>query len=1482
MVNTKQVSSTSPPINTTPPTYATVDSGASATLVRSADGPWPLTDVLPMQGQVETAMAGADLVIVAGGHSPSLGPAFVCPDVASDLVSFHGLESQGFAYGRHATDSRLREWSWQGTVIPSLTFCVYANNIGLLHPDGAAHVYPQDFPEGGTGGAYRSLHGPLSLPLLSPDVPVSVNGSLRSGVDPSLDFSSEESGEAGPIPAPINIPVHKMEGSFYSIKHLLQGAFRPVLCQPCAVPAPVHVPVPVPVPCCGDRHHPLTVPVPVSVPVTVQAQDSWVQVGPRRVVKRVLPNIFSAPERLLHANRFSALVEEEDEEDEEDAGEAEVAVTAQKQIAPIARRATKLWSSTAVTSSSQVVGLLHAAGHMGVERLVGIVKHSLWGSWPEEITEAVIRKAFPDNCRACIQGQSRVIRHDRVDVGPAVLREDVPEARAATLGRKLGDLVAIDLLDFAGADENNKADDNRYIMTATDCSEGKFVHCILLTGKCGDSLLGGVQVLKSLYERYGHKLRGIRADGDFTHKEEHFRNMGIVPQWSIPHESETNGRAERTNQTIAGHLRAMMYGADLACPRRWDLALDYFVLLWNATSVAGPGLSSFQQFYHRRWNFLDVPLLPWGVRLEAFKNKVETLKTQEARTAPGFFVGISPSHYRGVLFLPLSATKPLPKRSYWALGDASMRPVVVDDTLPDTWTKDHHGLEFIHGSRRQEEDLLIQSYELRDMAVEEQRSRAVVADLAARILAEEVEQKRLELEEKRKTAATKAELVRLAKELKKLEREQAARVLFEARELRKTRLAHEKAMAELRRNTKVAKAIAEAAERRADHGSRQSARGLQPNRQLAHLAAFRLGVDPSLGFSSEEPGEAGSIPAPAITYPVDDMCRFLEKGEAHPALSSLSLLQSWKAFRSHCVTVGRPEFADDVLVDWGTNFRAALARGTSLERVSFLPDPRGWKQMLAHPKAEEFLKAVDIEMSKLEGLGAGTAVRGGRGGVPLGEKMLRSSFVFVTKRFADTGEIEKYKARLVADGSSQTEEDTHAPTVGGTSLRILFAIAAKTGAKISKLDVESAFLIEAIDKPTYVVLPAEYCNWKGTNRVVWKLLRSLYGLQQAPRLFWLGMKKALVGMGFRSSDHDPCIFVRREADGTTSYIATHVDDCAVVSSSVERNRSIRDALLTKYAGIKWDDRADTFVGMAITYGANGSITLSQPAYVRHLLNVLGVKADGVTFSPVRTVGRAVQEENVEEDLGLVKWLRLAVGLVQFLTMTRMEVSLPLNLVARQMHRPTASVKADMLHILHYLANRPDDGLVYRREGEVKLSCWVDASWQSEVGNNSRTGFALALGANSGVVQSYSKVQSYAALSSQHSEIIAMTEAARAVRHVRMLLEDMGYEQTEPTPVHEDNVGTLAFAKGTCPLEKTKHIANRDRYCREAVNEGIIAPLKIGTKVNPVDGLTKTVGRNEQESLREFLQSGKLLLAKRATYVYPACKKILDRVVQFII
>ena len=110
------------------------------------------------------------------------------------------------------------------------------------------------------------------------------------------------------------------------------------------------------------------------------------------------------------------------------------------------------------------------------------------------------------------------------------------------------------------------------------------------------------------------------------------------------------------------------------------------------------------------------------------------------------------------------------------------------------------------------------------------------------------------------------------------------------------------------------------------------------------------------------------------------------------------------------------------------------------------------------------------------------------------------------------------------------------------------------------------------------------------------------------------------------------------------------------------------------------------MGLALQRKEKKDLRVCQPAYTRHVLEVLQIPADGVTLTPSGTAALSKKVEKEEVDMSLVPWLRLAVGMVQYLTFTRMEISLALNLVARNMHQPTKRVKAAMEQILRYLAN----------------------------------------------------------------------------------------------------------------------------------------------------------------------------------------------------
>ena len=81
--------------------------------------------------------------------------------------------------------------------------------------------------------------------------------------------------------------------------------------------------------------------------------------------------------------------------------------------------------------------------------------------------------------------------------------------------------------------------------------------------------------------------------------------------------------------------------------------------------------------------------------------------------------------------------------------------------------------------------------------------------------------------------------------------------------------------------------------------------------------------------------------------------------------------------------------------------------------------------------------------------------------LPEDRKVIGSKWVFRVKTDAD-GKVETHKARLVAQGFSQTfgddYDETFSPVARFESIRTVIALAAKYGLKLHQMDVTTAFL----------------------------------------------------------------------------------------------------------------------------------------------------------------------------------------------------------------------------------------------------------------------------------------------------------------------------------------------------------------------------------------------------------------------------------------
>lgn len=105
------------------------------------------------------------------------------------------------------------------------------------------------------------------------------------------------------------------------------------------------------------------------------------------------------------------------------------------------------------------------------------------------------------------------------------------------------------------------------------------------------------------------------------------------------------------------------------------------------------------------------------------------------------------------------------------------------------------------------------------------------------------------------------------------------------------------------------------------------------------------------------------------------------------------------------------------------------------------------------------------------------------------------------------------------------------------------ALAAKEQWEVHHLDVNTAFLNGDIQEDVYVSEPQGY-EKAGQEYLVYKLLKALYGLHQAPRAWYTKLNSYLVSLGFVRCPYEHAVYTRNE--GTDCMIvAVYIDDLLV-------------------------------------------------------------------------------------------------------------------------------------------------------------------------------------------------------------------------------------------------------------------------------------------------------------------------------------------------
>ena len=177
-------------------------------------------------------------------------------------------------------------------------------------------------------------------------------------------------------------------------------------------------------------------------------------------------------------------------------------------------------------------------------------------------------------------------------------------------------------------------------------------------------------------------------------------------------------------------------------------------------------------------------------------------------------------------------------------------------------------------------------------------------------------------------------------------------------------------------------------------------------------------------------------------------------------------------------------------------------------------------------------------------------------------------------------------------------------------------------------------------------------------------------------------------------------------------------------------------------------------------------------------------------------------------------------------------------------------------IIRYIQGSSNRGLFFPAGSTLQLAAYSDANWAGCPNTRrSTTSWCMFLG--DALISWKCKKQDQVSKYSTEAEYRAMSTACSEIIWLRGLLDELGFSQPHPTPLHADNTSAIQIATNPIYHECTKHIEVDCHSIGEAFDNRVISLPHISTDLQVADVFTKAMTQQRHQ----FLVS-KLLLVDR--------------------
>ena len=342
------------------------------------------------------------------------------------------------------------------------------------------------------------------------------------------------------------------------------------------------------------------------------------------------------------------------------------------------------------------------------------------------------------------------------------------------------------------------------------------------------------------------------------------------------------------------------------------------------------------------------------------------------------------------------------------------------------------------------------------------------------------------------------------------------------------------------------------------------------------------------------------------------------------------------------------------------------------------------------------------------------------------------------------------------------------------------------------MDVKTAFLHGDLEEEIYMAQPEGFTK-SDKEHMVCKLRKSLYGLKEAPRQWYHKFDTFMRSQGFKHSNENPCLYVKKPRDGQLIMLILYVDDMLIAGHSKKDIAELKQKLSSQFDMKDLGD-AHHILGMRVTRDRKkGLLFLSQEEYVHKVLERFNMQSGRSVSTPLPAYLKLSKDDcpkSVEDKAAMAKvpYASACGSLMYAMVATRPDIAYAVGVVSRYMSNPGKKHWDAVKSILRYLSGTADRQLCYGR-GELSIQGYVDSDYAGCVDTRrSTTGWIYTF---AGAAISWRLVlQDCTPVPTIEAEYVVDSEACKEAIWLARLVGDLGIKVQLPL-LHCDSQSAIA-------------------------------------------------------------------------------------------